>query len=293
MARYDAGYPYDVMILDNSSNDYAHLKLLENLSKKHEVVVRPNIGRAQGAYQHAKEMRGDYLYYFFLHDDSSVIRNNWLKVGIDRIHDKSLESLPALEEYRKFPVGKVGYQSYEWGTIDKYLRTGAPAIFRFMKEPAKNWYTPPHFQHSNDDRILLTNNFARNSRIWDISYFKAFFRDQREHSNLLRIPNHQGEEWEEMQTACEFLNDTTPMLLGYRTHNLIGDGYSQEELGWSSFWGNEYVAHFGSHNVFKRLALLLKTTEEIVRSRYKDPSFLQICATVIRRETQCQLSLKF
>jgi hypothetical protein len=297
----DAGFPFDLLIYDNSSTDSVHLLQLDKLAKTYDIRTRPNLGRAQGGYAEAFNSQSDYRYYLFMHDDSFFVRDNWLRVAVDRMHDVSVEH-PDLLPYKNYPVGKIGYQSYEWGTLHHYLDSTFPAIFRFMDPLNKSvFHCPKHFQHINDDRILYTNKALTSflpPKIWNIEWFRNkekwsmfqqvndFFQKNYPGRGFIEPKEtYSGADWEGFQTLSEFMNDITPMEHGFRTHNVIGNGYCQEKLGWDSFWGNEYIAHFGSHNVFKRLAIIFNTTEESVRASYKDVNFLRRCVNIIRKET--------
>lgn len=315
--KYDAGYPFDLLILDNSSTDSRQLKALERFAKKYKVEVKPNYGRAQGGYDYAYRNNPNYAYHFFLHDDSAIIRNNWLKVGIDRINDKSLESV--IDPYNDSNVhlcgihpfspmcrvGKVGYQGYEWGSHTKYFRTKRNQIFYYMQ-----WIdcikdkVPAYYQHLNDDRLLYTKEcldaiYKGGDRIYNIEYWKqmenselwnsihTWFKEANLHNEAPFAPNDRyGSNYNTFQTISEFLNDTNPIRHEFRTHCLLGDGYSQEDLGWSKFWGNEYIVHYGDHVVFKRLSLLFKSPEEQIRAKFKDKSFLTICDNIIKKEVE-------
>jgi hypothetical protein len=48
LEQHDPGYPFDLLIYDNSNTDVKSLKLLESYAKKYRVQTRPNEGRAQG-----------------------------------------------------------------------------------------------------------------------------------------------------------------------------------------------------------------------------------------------------
>lgn len=299
--RYDAGYPFDLLIVNNGSSDPLQLRLLEKYAKKYRVEDRENYGRAQGGYDFAWQNNKDYKYYFFLHDDSAILRSNWLKVAVDRVEDESYEScLP--ESCRHLPVGKAGFQSYQWGDKYKYLRTGGPQLFRYMDPIVKflEIDIPEYYQHVNDDRYIIKNELLQKmGKVWNIECWKQLelagdegFKkvDEWFTVNLPnRSPFHPNERYgwryNAFQTMSEFLSDIAPMRYGYRTHNIIGDGYCQEELGWSKFWGLEYINHYGSHNLFKRMALVFKTKEEEVRKRFKDKVFLQICDNIVKKET--------
>lgn len=299
--KHDAGYPFDLLILDNTSDNKLQLKLLEKYSKKYRVETKPNYGRAQGGYNYAWTKNQDYKYYFFLHDDSAILRDNWLKLAVDRIEDESYEENLLLKLH--VPVGKVGFQTYEWGDRQKYFRTGYPQIFKYMQPIADilEVDVPYFYQHVNDDKYLIKNELLQKmGRVWNIEHFKQmeikddprwkeihqWFIDNGMHNSTPFAPHDRyGPNYHTFQTVSEFLSDIAPMRYGYRTHCVLGDGYCQEESGWSNFRGNEYIAHYGDHVVFKRLSLLLNSPEEQVRAKFKDKTFLTICDNMIRKET--------
>lgn len=302
--RFDPGYDCDILVLDHCSTDDSQLRLLDKISSRYRVETRPNLGRAQGGYEYAWKNNPNYRYYFFLHDDSSIIRDNWLLAGIHRIEDTSLEpelQHPDLADVAALPVGKVGYQAYRWGTNESYLENGRPCIFNYIRPLANQLHIPipRYYQHIGDDRILLKNELLQaaghianledyrdeNNRE-QLNLIDSFFSQKYPGNGWIQPRNtYFDADWDGVQTTCEFLNDIMAMRYGYRTHCLLGPGYSQEDIGWSSFWGSEYVNHFGAHSVFKRLSLLLKMPEEMVRFRYRERSFLALCDTLIRKET--------
>ena len=297
---YDAGAAHDVLIMDHSSSNPKQLKLLDKYSKNHKVVSRPNLGRAQGGYNFAWQENKDYSHYLFLHDDSCIIRDNWLKVLIDKMGDKRLEAgVP--EEVGRLPVGKVGYMAYPWGTNYEYLIEKSRCLFYYM-DPIANILDikiPKYYQHISDDKYLIKNGLLQKmDHIWNVESFRQMkdtiqFKeiDKFFEANLPNIspfaPDEiYGPRYNAFQTVTEFLSDVAPMRYGYRTHCALGDGYYQDGIGWSSFWGHEYICHYGSHNLFKRLAILLNADEDLVRSRFRDKTFLKICNRIIKKETE-------
>lgn len=312
--QHDAGSPFDLLILDNSSTDRKQRELLERYSKKYRIEVRPNYGRAQGGYDHAWQNNKNYKYYFFMHDDSAVLCDNWLKVAVDRMEEPSLAE-----------IGKVGFQAYEWGDKYRYTRTGHQQIFHYMDPIAKflQIEIPELYQHVNDDRYLIKNELLQKmGHIWSVEDWKQlelcsqnpcstcgkgmgedphcsngyhrniwslinqWFEEYLPNRTLFAPNERYGWRYHAFQTVSEFLSDIAPMRYGYRTKCVIGNGYCQEELGWSSFWGLEYINHYGCHNFFKRIAILLGTTEESVRLRCKDKNFLHYCDNIVKRETK-------
>jgi hypothetical protein len=313
--RIDPGYPCDLLIWDNSNTDSKSLKLLEQYSKKYRVQTRPNIGRAQGSYNQTWQENKDHQYYFFCHDDVGFIRDGWLKLAVDRINDDSIEPIwktsklinaASYVDFSRSKVGKVGFQAYEWGTKYNYFRTGHRQIFHYMDPVAEilKIHIPTYYQHINDDKILYSNECLQKiGKIWNIEDFwtNKAKNDVFEKINKWFVENglENYEQFQptkytylghKFQTVSEFLNDISPALNNFRTHCVIGDGYCQEEAGWGNFRGNEFIVHYGDHVVFKRLSLLFKQSEEAVRARFKDKTFLTVCDNIIKKE--CQTSQK-
>lgn len=309
-ARVDPGYPCDLLVLDNSSTDARQLRLLEKYAKSYRVETKPNFGRAQGGYDYAWQNNKDYKYYFFLHDDSAFIRDNWLKKAVDRMNDKSIEAsgMPRNSDtysfftYSNWDIGKVGFQGYEWGNKQHYLRTGYKQIFHYMEPLAEimGFGIPQFHQHLNDDRYLIRNELLQEmGHIWNVETWKEmesagddewkridewFVKNGLENKAEF-LPSRYGYKYNAFQTMTEFLSDMAPMRYQYRTHCVTGDGHCQEELGWSKFWGNEYIVHYGDHVVFKRLSQLLRAHEDDVRKRFSDKNFLNIVDSIIKKDT--------
>jgi hypothetical protein len=298
--RHDAGYPFDLLILNHSSTDKKQLDLLDKYSKTYRVETRENLGRAQGGYDYAWQNNKDYKYYFFLHDDSIILRDNWLKVIVDSATDASVEPQITNLGLDTLPIGKVGLQGYEWQNKYHYLRTGHRTVFHYMDEIASKLKVtvPNHYQHINDDKVLYTNELLQKmGKIWNIELFRQMkdteefkFIDEYFEANYPNrdpfAPNETyGSHYHGFQTTSEFLNDIAAMSHGFRTHIVSGIGYCQEELGFNSFWGNEYIAHMGDHVVFKSLAKRFNIDEQSVRNKFKDKTFLKICSNIIKKET--------
>jgi len=305
--RYDPGYDHELLILDQSSDNPRQLKTLDKISKKHRVEIRLNTGRAQGGYNYAWQNNKDYKYYFFIHDDSAFIRNDWLKLAVDRIEDQSYESVWVNRMENAYdmpikPIGRVGFQAYEWQNRYKYLRTGYRTLFYYLDELIDNILKidnmPQYYQHINDDRILYKNELLQKAgKIWNLEDYRNIqgteffnkvykFFDDKGLVNKVPFPNNNYPvEFHPFEIVIELLSDICPMRYGYRTHCVTGDGHCQEELGWNSFWGNNYIVHYGDHVVFKGLSRILKTNESEIKKSFKNKTFLQICDNIIKKET--------
>ena len=309
---YDPGYPCDLLIVDEGSDNPQQLKLLEKLSKKYMVNVRDSTGRAQGTYEYVrKNYRNQYEYYFLMHNDSAILRSNWLSLIVKRINDESYVE-PGLEDYpdiAKMPVGKAGFQGYQYGTLEYYL---APLKFQNTTVRGPYYYgdillkhmgleIPPHgvYQLINDDRHLWKNElFSKIDVMWNVEEFRKhkdtdMFKNINEfyNQNFTKIqylePKHiyNGNNWEGFQGVSEFMTSLAPARFGYRTHCMLGPGWLQEKVGWTEFWGLEYINHYGSHNFYKRMSLLHKVEEHIFRQTLKNEAALITYDKMVKKET--------
>jgi hypothetical protein len=301
-SKCNPGYPCDLFIVDNDSTDGKQLNLLNKYSKQYNVFSRENLGRAQGAYNFLWQNNQNYKYYFFMHDDSGFIKDNWLKFAVDRIEDMSVEQEIEGLGLENLPIGKVGFRGYEWQDKYKYLRTGFKTLFDYMDDVADilKVKIPEYYQHLGDDRVLYKNELLKKmNHISNIEDFRSMneskvfktIHNSFYSKQLLNLtpfaPNDiYGWKYHSFQTVTEFLNDIAPMRYGFRTHVVDGPGYCQEELGFNSFWGNDYISHYGDHVVFKRLAAVTNTSEEDVRAKFKNKLFLNIVDSIIKRESR-------
>jgi len=307
---HDPGYEFDLLLVDEGSDNPKQLKLLEKLSKKYMIDVRDSTGRAQGTYEHVrKNYRNQYEYYFLLHNDSAILRNGWLDLAVKRINDNDYLE-PGLEDYpetAKMPVGKMGFQGYMYGTLQHYL---VPRLADGSKVRGPYYYgdflleqmgleVPAVYQLINDDRHLWTNDlFSKIDVMWNIEEFRKqkdtdMFRNIEEfyNNNFTKIQYIQpkeiyhGNNWEGFQGVSEMMTSLAPARFGFRTHCIFGDGWLQEKIGWTEFWGLEYINHYGSHNFYKRMSLLHKLDEMEFRKKLNNEVMLTICDKMVKAET--------
>ena len=111
--KNDAGFPYDLLLLDAESDNIQHLNVLEKLSKRY-MVQRIADDRVEASYNVAWEQNRDYKYYLFMHDDCHVERENWLKVFVGRMNSGHCEEIIKNTHLKALPIGKVclGNQFY-------------------------------------------------------------------------------------------------------------------------------------------------------------------------------------
>lgn len=321
--KFDPGYPCDLLIVDEGSTNTSQLRLLERLSKKYMIRIRDNTGRAQGTYEYVRaNFKDQYQYYFLMHNDSAILRSNWLKVAVDRMEDNFVEL--GLEDYpdiAKRPVGKVGFQGYKHsalsaGKIPEYYLQ--PKKYRGMdiRGPYPHSETifqytgiesPKVYQLINDDRHLWSNDlFSKIDVFWNIEEFRKR-KDTDMFQNINNFYNnstftkiqyiepkevYSGANWEGFQGVSEFMTSLAPYRFGFRTHCVLDEGTLQEEVGWSRFWGLEFLNHYGSHNFYKRMSLLHKIDEGEFRKKLNNEAMLTMCDKIVKAETDWVEKLK-
>ena len=311
--RHDPGYACDLLVVDEGSTNQKQLKLLEQLSKKYMVRVRESTGRAQGTYEYVRaNFRNQYEYYFLLHNDSSILRNNWLRFAIKSMHDDRVE--PGIEDeldIRKLPVGKVGFQGYMHSTLTGYYleplkKNGLKIISAYPYADKLLDFMglehPKIYQLINDDRHLWTNDlFSKIDVFWSIEEFRKrrdtemfkkindFYNDPKnpftkiQHIQPIEIYNDAN--WEGFQGVSELMTTLAPYRFGFRTHCILDNGTLQEQVGWTRFWGCEIILHFGSHNFYKRMSLLHRIDEDEFRKKLNNEPILTACDKIVKAET--------
>ena len=82
--HYSAGADYDLIIVDNSSDDPETKNFLKELESV-KVFTRPNTGFSFGAYRYAWQTFGDkYDYYLFCEQDITPVKDGWLQEIINK-----------------------------------------------------------------------------------------------------------------------------------------------------------------------------------------------------------------
>lgn len=84
MAHFDAGGPYDILIVVNSTGD---LRIETQLGDNAAIVYRENTGMNIGAWNAGWLDDRSYEQYVFLQDECFPIRNDWLKWLTDPLQD--------------------------------------------------------------------------------------------------------------------------------------------------------------------------------------------------------------
>lgn len=87
--HFDAGVDYELIIVDNSTDDVESAAFIEQYAKENDIKLlkRPNTGFSFGAYQHAWKTFGDtYDYYLFHEQDILPVRDGWLRDVLIKFH---------------------------------------------------------------------------------------------------------------------------------------------------------------------------------------------------------------
>ncbi|MEK6883016.1 MAG: hypothetical protein AABY22_25555, partial [Nanoarchaeota archaeon] len=210
------------------------------------------------------------------------------------------------------PVGKVGFQGYMHnalghGDSDYYLEPYkkdnqkirgpyyyADILFNFM-----GLKLPRIYQLINDDRHLWKNElFSKIDVMWNIEEFRKLkdtemFKNINEfyNNNFTKIQHiepkeiYNGANWEGFQGVSELMSSVSPYRFGFRTHCVLDSGTLQEKVGWTRFWGLEFLNHYGSHNFYKRMSALYNVDEDEFRKKLNNEAMLTACDKIVKAET--------
>lgn len=298
--RYSAGYNYKIVIADATSDNPVQLKILETLSKKHEIQIVPN-DRVEANYNRVWEQNKDYKYYFFLHDDMSVNRNDWLKVFVDRLNSGYSESIISNTHIKDYPIGKVCLGNQPYRSYDSILGYPVQCIFlKHVLEILRSGKVPQIFKYCDGDRVLISNEcISATKGFRHVGEFKELKTSNSDlYQNLCLVLNEHlrynddgmypksmyppGECWNKFTLLGEFLNSIDPLLAGFRTVGLYGDGYLEQIHGFDIPYQHRYIAHFGSPNVKQFIAKKLNSDQEEVKKCFNDKIFLMKCDKLIK-----------
>lgn len=290
--KFDPGFPCDFLIVDHESTDIKQLALLKSLSAQGKVVSYPN-NRVEVSFDRAYREHPDYAYYFFIHDDASANKNNWLKVFVDRLNSGYVEPLIANTHMAKFPIGRVGASHQPWRSYSSMLGYPVQCIFleRYLKfvDPS---CVPEAFKFADPDRVLVSNECLKKSNgVPNLGQF-----DELKVSNPDRfkkicdvldsaLPYHDegmvpkerhppGQHWSKLTLLTEFLCSVEPLMNGFRTVGLEGDGFLEQIHGYDVPWGHNYVHHYGAPNMCQFAAKVLNTDPNEIKKSIKNNRIL-------------------
>lgn len=287
--RFDPGYDCDFLIVDNSSDSPIQKKILDKLSTSHSVMTAPN-GRVESSFDLAWRKYKGYKYYFFLHDDECANKDNWLKVFVDRMNGGYVEDIIKGTELEKLPIGKVGAQSQFWRSYDSVLGYSVQCLFlKAVLDVIRPGKAPQIFKYCDCDRVLIraecleaTNGLRHLAEFKDME--KATYdrvcdalRANLQYPDEGIPPKDQyppGECWNKMCLTSEMMNSVEPLIHGWRTVGLEGDGYLEQIHGYDVMWGNNYIHHYGSPNFREHIARIFGTDKEEVKKHFSEKAFL-------------------
>lgn len=295
----NAGFDYDLIIGDNSSDDKGHLKVLDRASKDYKIQVCENDRVEVGFDKISKENIEDYKYFFFIHDDTFFFKENWLKMFVDRANSGFFEPEIANTHLSSYPIGRVAscHQPYR----DFNSCKGFPIQSMFLKECLsiydKNdiWI----YKYADQDRTLWTQECLKSSGIWNVNKFKnmigndLYLRLVEKLNFTLPYPDEgiapknkypPGECWNKFVLLSEFFNSVMPLANGYRTVGLHGSGFLEQIDGFDNPWSNEIVCHWGTPHLKKWLSKQFNTTPENIHKKLygNDSVFVLKCEKLIK-----------
>lgn len=301
LERNDAGVEYDLIIADNSSDDPKHLSLLNKLSSKYKIETCEN-DRAESTYDKVSSKYLDqYDYFFFMHDDTYAYKSNWLKVYIDRAQSDYFEPEIRNTHLIRYPIGRVSGCSQPWRDFKSCKGYPLSAAFLqvYLNQIQKNdtvWI----FKYSDQERVLYTKKCLQECPMYSLNWWKQYEIKENERfekvkkllSEQLQYPDEgmgpkdkypAGQAWCKLMLLTEFLNSVYPLINGFRTVGLEGDGHIEQIDGFDTPFGMNYIAHFGSPHVKKYFAKQLGCTAEDVHKKLysNDLAFIMKCNKMI------------
>lgn len=301
--KHNAGYPYELLIIDNDSTDSKHLDALTKLSKKYRIETYEN-DRVEVSFDKAcSKYKNQHQYYFFVHDDTCINEDYWLKKYIERLKSNYTEQVINKTKFEKLPIGRVGSNHQPWRDYNSII--GYPIRSEFVHDYLATIFLeekiPTFYKFVDPERVLYSNDCLVENNIFSLNDFyamkqkniKAYKRKCEALNKTLLYPDEgispkskypPGECWNKMTMLTEFMNSIFPLINGFRSVGLEGDGFLEQRDGPDNPWGHRTVIHYGSPNLKRFLANKFNTTgEEIHKKLYsKDKAFLVHCDKLIR-----------
>lgn len=293
--KFDPGYPCDFLIVDHESKSQQHFSVLENISKKANIVSYEN-DRVEVSFNKAYWDNKDYEYYFFMHDDAGVNQDNWLKIFIDRLKSNFYEKIISNTHLKNLPIGRVGACSQPWRSYSSMSGFPVQCLFlekvlellRNLSFPEK-YEIPSIFKFCDPDRVLISNECMKaTGLIYSLEFFNDLPHEEfdlisKSLNEYLKYPDEgipprdkypAGSCWNKLTMTSEFFNSVMPLIRGYRTVGLDGDGFLEQINGYDVPWGHKVVHHYGSPNMCQFVAKFLNTDPEEVKKNLKNKVLL-------------------
>lgn len=298
--KIDAGYEYDLLLLDASSDDKKHLLTLDEFSKKYRVQTVVD-DRVEVSYNVAWKENKNYQYYFFMHDDCCVDRKGWLRAFIDRMNSKYYEKDIENTDFKNIPIGRVSIGNQFWRNYTSVK--GYPIQCLFLKHVLELLYpnkVPEIFKLSDCDRLLVKNeclsetngfrsirdfvelkeqNIEMFNKLCDILNAHLLYPDEGMYPKELYPPNGC---WNKFTFTSEFLDSVDPLIRGWRSVGLYDDGYLERIHGFDVPVQHQYIIHYGATNILEFLAKKFNCDRKKVKVFMKDKIFLMKCNKLIK-----------
>ncbi len=288
--RYDPGFDCDYLIVDNDSQTEQQHKALQWLEKDGIEVIRTENDRVEVSFDWAWRRNKGYKYYFFVHDDAAANKKNWLKVFVDRMNSGYSEEIIQNTHLKDYPIGKVGAQTQFWRSYSSVQGYSVQCLFLEQVLKVLDQDVPEIFKYSDCDRVLISGECLEATHgIRNLKEFREmkggiiYNELVKVLDSHLRYPDEgipprdlypAGECWNKFCLTAEMINSIDPLLRGYRTVGLKGDGYLEEIHGYDELWGNNYIHHYGSTNFRQHIARFFGTDKEEVKKHFNEKVFL-------------------
>jgi glycosyltransferase involved in cell wall biosynthesis len=303
LERIDAGFDYDLVIADNSSTDKKHLDYLSKISNKHTVKTFEN-DRVEATFDEAhKAYINDYQYFMFLHDDTLVMQEDWLKFYIERLKSNYFEPAIKNTHYSHYKVARVAACHQPYRDYETCLGVALPSLF--LKKALEVYGQDAIiYKYADIDRTLYTQECLQKCGIWSVKKFKEMGEDNVIFQKLVKSLNETlqypdegiapkskypaGQTWNKFVLLSEFFNSVKPLMEGFRTVGLQTDGYLEQKDGFDEPWSCNMIAHLGCPHVKKFFAKHFKTTPEEIHKRLYENNlpFLLKCNSILKEYFQ-------
>lgn len=298
--KQDPGFDYDLLIADNSSTEPKHLSYLNKLAKKYTIREFEN-DRVEVTFNSAYQPYIDeYKYFLFLHDDTVIMQDDWLRLYIERLQSNYYEPEIKQTHYANYPIGRCSLAHQPWRDYESCL--GYPLNSLFLKDVLKVYgLNTLIYKYSDIDRTMYTQECLKKCGLWSVKRFKDMGYTDEMYIKLCKALNDNlqypdegmtpkikyppGKCWNKFVLLSEFFNSVMPLMEGFRTVGLQGNGFLEQIHGFDEPWSNNIVTHLGMPNVKKFFAKQFKCTpEEIHKKLYQGNNlpFLLQCNTILK-----------
>lgn len=293
--KTDAGFEYELLLLDASSDDKKQLFALEDLSKKYRVQTIVD-DRVESSYNVSWRENKDYLYYFFMHDDCCIERTGWLKAFVDRMNSGYYENDIENTHFKNYPIGRVSIGNQFWREYSSVKGYSVQCLFlKYVLELIYPTKVPPIFKLGDCDRVLIRNecitdtdgfrninefvelknkDIEKYNKLCEILNFYLNYPDEGMYPKEIYPP---GECWSKLTLCTEFMDSVDPLIRGWRSVGLYDDGYLEQVHGFDEPYQHQYIIHYGATNFLEFISKKFNSDRKKIKSCMKDKIFLMKC----------------